>query len=180
MGCLFYWGYGLASVGAPPDFLSIEVLERYLGQKERPVSGPCSLMTKIAGSTYGSLVESDTLTALLFCSFNSCMIKSVIIDALTRSSAFSLARSIRSTHLFSLSWCVTKHEKKVITSHIMNLCLKDSFPSACVSKPTPSKTRMITIIIGIIPPLASHKSTNHESYYCNLLLIAHSHILVYI
>ncbi len=50
MGCLFYWGYGLASVGAPPDFLSIEVLERYLGVKERPVSGPCSLTGKMGGS----------------------------------------------------------------------------------------------------------------------------------
>lgn len=50
-GCLFCWDYRLASVGTRPDFLSIEVLERYLGQKERPVSGPCSLTGKMRGST---------------------------------------------------------------------------------------------------------------------------------
>ena len=52
MGCLFYWDYGLAAVGALPDFLSIQVLERYLGSKERPFFGPCSLTGNLGGSNF--------------------------------------------------------------------------------------------------------------------------------
>ena len=52
MGCLFYWDYGLAAVGALPDFLSIQVLERYLGSKERPFFGPCSLTGHLGGSNF--------------------------------------------------------------------------------------------------------------------------------
>ena len=50
--CLFCWDYGLAAVGALPDFLSIQVLERYLGSKERPFFGPCSLTGNLGGSNF--------------------------------------------------------------------------------------------------------------------------------
>lgn len=49
-GRLFYCGVGWIFDGARLGFSFIQVLEWYLGVKERPVSVPCSLTGKFGGS----------------------------------------------------------------------------------------------------------------------------------
>ena len=51
MGCLFCWLVFPTPDGARLGFSFIQVLEWYLGSKERPFFGPCSLTGNLGGST---------------------------------------------------------------------------------------------------------------------------------